>query len=207
MNLALHEYYKDNGVYDPKLALFIKRHELFINKKTFLQNIYVECLLQNRDLDYEKSIYSLLETFDTEEYKFPYFYFNAIYESSFMLFQDKFHELVHSPVDLYATGIKCDSIAIKDGKFTSVDLVKYVDDESLLIDNLPTKEQILIIFLRSYKNKNKQINISDSYEDIVNLSKNIKVNKDFDTYILIPCIIYILKKIQKDIMHETNYII
>ena len=58
MNMAIHEFYKDNGIYDPKLALFIKRNDLFTNQKTFLKNIFSECLLKNRDLDYEKFILS-----------------------------------------------------------------------------------------------------------------------------------------------------
>lgn len=209
MNMTIHEFYKDNGIYDPKLALFIKRNNLFINKKTFLKNIYVDCLLQNRDLDYERSIYSLLETLELEEYEYPYFYFNNIYESSFMLLQDKFHELVHSPIDIYnnvtihKSDIDCTKI--KNGRFTSVDLKKYVEDKKLLIDDLPKNEQIIIIYLRCliYEEQN---NISDYFEDIVELSKYVKVDKDFYTYIQVPCIIFILKKIQEKIMHKTNYI-
>ena len=205
MNMAIHEFYKDNGVYDPKLALFIKRNNLFINKKTFLSNIYVDCLLQNRDLDYEKSIYSYLETGDSDEFEYPFFYFNSINESSFMLFQDKFHELVHSPIQIYKNKFILDQSTVKDGKFTSINLKEYVENENLLIDDIPDKEKILVIYLRSLK-LNKQDNISDHYEDIIEISKKIKINKNFDTYLLIPCIIFILKKIQEKIMHKTNYI-
>jgi len=205
MNMIIHEYYKDNGIYDPKLALFIKRNNLFINKKTFLKNIYIECLLKDRDLDYEKSIYSLLETLDTEEFKYPYFYFIPINESIFMLMQDKFHELVHNPFDMYGNCPQLPNCKLKSGRFTSVDLIKYVEDTKLLIDDLPTNEQILIIYLRCRKYE-EQNNITDYLEDIVDLSKKIRIEKDFYTYIQIPCVIYILKEIKNIIMHNTNYI-
>ena len=81
------------------LPTIIQRVQVYFH--TFLKNIYIECLLKNRDLDYEKSIYSLLETLDIDEFEYPYFYFIPIQESSFMLVQDKFHELVHNPVDVY----------------------------------------------------------------------------------------------------------
>lgn len=206
MDLVIHDYYKDNGIYDPKLALFIKRNDLFINKKTFLKNIYVDCLLQNRDLDYEKCIYSYLETGNSEEFEYPFFFFNSIYESSFMLFQDKYHELVHNPVDtskMFSTEIP--DFKVKEGRFTSINLKKYVENENLLIDDIPVNEQILVIYLRICQLK-EQNNISDSYEDIVELSKKVKVNKDFYTYLQIPCVIYILKKIKDNITHKTNYI-
>lgn len=207
MNMVIHDFYKDNGIYDPKLALFIKRNELFINKKTFLKNIYVECLLKNRDLDYEKSIYSLFETLDLDEYEYPYFYFIPIQESAFMLVQDKFHELVHNPVDVYNNmNTHCiPQYKIKSGKFTSINLKKYVEDIKLPIGELPVNEQIMIIFLRCMKYE-EQNNITDYFEDIVKLSKKVKIDKDFYTYIQIPCIIYILKQIKNKIMHNSNYI-
>jgi hypothetical protein len=205
MNMTIHDFYKDNGIYDPKLALFIKRNNLFINKKTFLKNIYVECLLQNRDLDYENSIYSLFETLDLDEFKYPYYYFININESVFMLVQDKFHEVVHNPVDIYNKGNKLLNDKFKSGKFTSIDLIKYTKDIKLLIDDLPINEKIMIIYLRCriYEEQN---NITDYLEDIVNLAKDVKVDKNFYTYIQIPCIIYILKEIKNIIMHSTNYI-
>lgn len=206
MNSVIHDFYKDNGIYDPKLALFIKRNELFINKKTFLKNIYIDSLLKERDYDYEKSIYSLLETLDTEYYSYPYFYFLPIQESVFMLVQDKFHELVHSPVDVYKLKkYNIPNFKIKSGQFTSIDLLDYVEDTTLLIDRLPINEQIIIIYLRCMKHE-EQNNITDYFEDIVKLSKKVKIEKDFYTYIQIPCIIFILKKIKEKIMHSTNYI-
>lgn len=205
MNMIIHEYYKDNGIYDPKLALFIKRHNLFINKKTFLKNVYVECLLKDRDLDYEKSIYSLFETLDTDEFEYPYFYFIPINESVFSLMQDKFHELVHNKVDVYKRFNTIPDGKIRSGQFTSIDLVEYVTDTKLIIDDLPINEQIMIIYLRCRKYE-EQNNITDYLEDIVNLSKKIKIEKDFYTYIQIPCIIFILKEIKNIIMHNTNYI-
>lgn len=205
MNMIIHDFYKDNGIYDPKLALFIQRNKLFINKKTFLKNIFVECLLKDRDLDYEKSIYSLFETLDTEEYKYPYFYFIPINQSVFALMQDKFHELVHNPTDLYKQRRVMISDKISSGQFTSVDLVRYVEDTKLLIDDLPINEQIMIIYLRCRKYE-EQNNITDYLEDIVNLSKKIRIEKDFYTYVQIPCVIYILKEIKNIIMHNTNYI-
>lgn len=205
MNMAIHDFYKDNGIYDPKLAMFIKRNNLFINKKTFLKNIYIDVLLKNRDLDYERTIYSYLETFDSEEYKYPYFFFNAIKEGAFLLFKDKFHELVHNPIAIY-DGIIIPDYMVKEGKFTNIDLVKYVEDESLLIDDLiDNKEKILVIYLRAFGNK-EQNNILNHIEDMVNLSKTLKVNKEFDSYLLIPCIIFILKRIRERLMHKANYI-
>lgn len=206
LNLTLHEYYKDNGIYDPKLAEFIKRNKLFINSKTFFKNIYIDCLLQNRDLDYEKSIYSFLETADVEEYEYFYYYFIPINQSSFMLLQDKFHELVHNKVDMYERinkPINTDIIA--SGSFTQCDLLKYVTDTDLLIDDLPLNEKIMVIYLR-IKLEEEQNNITGYIEDIVNLSKKVKIEKDLYTYIQIPCIIYILKEIKNIIMHNTNYI-
>lgn len=203
MNLAIHEFYKDNGIYDPKLALFIKRNDLFTNQKTFLTNIFIECLLKNRDLDYEKCIYSFLETGDIEEYEYPYFFFNGINESTFMLFQDRFHELVHNPVCIYKHKYIPPHL-VKDGKFTTIDLKEYVKDESLLIDEIPIKEKILVIYLRLLNYK--QDNISDHFEDIVELSKEVKVDKDFDSYLLIPCVLFVLKKVREQILHKTNYI-
>jgi hypothetical protein len=63
----------------------------------------------------------------------------------------------------------------------------------------------MIIYLRCriYEEQN---NITDYLEDIVNLAKDVKVDKNFYTYIQIPCIIYILKEIKNIIMHSTNYI-
>jgi len=205
MNMIIHEFYKDNGIYDPKLALFIKRNNLFINKKTFLKNIYIECLLKDRDLDYEGSIYSLIESNNLDEYIYPYFYFMPITESVFMLSQDKFHELVHNRVDIYKNNFKFKIDKIKSGGFTSVDIVKYVKDFHLLIDDLPDNEKILIIYLR-IRSLEEQNNITEHLEDIVNLSKKIKVEKDFYTYFQVPCIIYILKEIKKMIVHGINYI-
>lgn len=207
MNMALHDYYKDNGIYDPKLALFIKRNNLFINKKTFLKNIYVECLLQNRDLDYEKSFYSLLETLDLDEFEYPYYYFMPIFESSFMLFQDKFHELVHNKIDMYSKGgLKFATDKLSSGSFMSiVDIVKYIKDTKLLIDKLPINEKIIIIYMRCIKYE-EQNNITDYFEDIIKLSEKVKVDKNIYSYIQIPCIIYILKKIKDNIMNNNNYI-
>lgn len=203
MNMAIHEFYKDNGIYDPKLALFIKRNDLFTNQKTFLKNIFIECLLKNRDLDYEKCIYSFLETGNYEEYEYPYFFFNGINEATFMLFQDRFHELVHNPVSIYNHTF-IPSNLVKDGKFTTIDLKEFVKNESLLIDEIPIKEKIIVIYLRILNYK--QDNISDHFEDIVELSKEIKVDKNFDSYLLIPCVLFVLKKIKEQIMHKTNYI-
>lgn len=207
MNMTLHDYYKDNGIYDPKLALFIKRNNLFINKKTFLKNIYVECLLQNRDLDYEKSFYSLLETLDLDEFEYPYYYFMPIFESSFMLFQDKFHELVHNKIDMYSEGgLKFATDKLSSGSFMSiVDIVKYIKDTKLLIDKLPINEKIIIIYMRCMKYE-EQNNITDYFEDIIKLSEKVKVDKNIYSYIQIPCIIYILKKIKNNIMNNNNYI-
>jgi len=205
LDLTIHEFYKDNGIYDPKLAYFIKRNNLFINDKTFFKNIYIDCLLQNRDLDYEKCIYSLFETIDIEEFKYPYYYFIPINQSAFMLLQDKFHELVHNPIDVYNKMTQGLKDVFTSGSFTSIDLIKYITDTSLLIDDLPVNEQIMIIYLR-IKLEEEQNNITDYIEDIVNLSSKVRIDKDLYSYIQIPCVIYILKEIKNIIMHNTNYI-
>jgi len=205
INMAIHDFYKDNGIYDPKLAEFIKRNELFINNKSFLKNIYVECLLKNRDLDYERCFYSYLETGNEEEYKYPYFFFNSINEATFMMFQDKFHELVHNPIQIYKNKfVPADKIT--DGKFTSIDIKKYALYDSLLIDDLPVNEQILIIYLRIMKLSKQDNILNDHYEDIVNLSKKVKVDKELSSYLQIPCVIFVLKKLKEWILHKTNYI-
>ena len=120
-----------------------------------------------------------------------------------MLFQDRFHELVHNPVSIYNHTF-IPSNLVKDGKFTTIDLKEFVKNESLLIDEIPIKEKIIVIYLRILNYK--QDNISDHFEDIVELSKEIKVDKNFDSYLLIPCVLFVLKKIKEQIMHKTNYI-
>lgn len=201
-----HCFYKDNNIYDPKLAIFIKRNNLFIKEKTFLKNIFVDNILEGREYDYDKCIYSLLETLDLEEYEYEAYYFNTIEESLFKLLPDKYHELIHNKDIIYHCKCGHCKDLMDSGVFTKSSIQKYINDWNLSIDHLDYKEQILIIYLRIF-NKNKQNNISDYYEDILSLAKQVKIEKDIFTYVLIPCIIFILKRVQERIMLKNDKII
>ena len=196
-------FYKNNNIYDPKLAIFIKNNEIFINDKTFMKNIFIDTILDSRDLDYEQSLYALLETKDMECYDYEAYYFNSLKESVFGLMNAGYHELIHNKTVVFKCHCKNCENSIKNGLFTECDLKKYVRNTKLKIDTLDYKEQILIIYLR-LNNEVKQNNISDYYEDILKVVQNIKIQKDLFTYLLIPCVIYILKDVQKRLMYKND---
>ena len=179
-NSAFKECYKDNNIYDPKLCYFINNNSLFLEKRTFLKNIYIESLLKDRDFDYERTIYSFLENKeDIDYFLYSSIYLNLIKESIFKLYQEKYYEVVHNignnilnKQDIF----ECD--------FKNI-IKNYTKAEDL--ENINIIEKVIIIFLKEEKLDNRYL---------IGLCNDIKILGNFHSYMLIPCILYILNQVK-----------
>lgn len=188
------ERYKN--IYDPKLALFIHNNNLFIKKKTLLKNIFIESLLEDREFDYEYTIFNLLEhPEDKDSFKYDSMYLRLINESIFSEFPEKFYECIHNITNfgnwkvsfnnkyLFITNIK---------EYINNNLTKnYIENND--IDLL---EKLIILYIKEYNNLNK--------EKLKKIIENINVKRDFHSYLLIPCILFIINKLQEKILRKDE---
>lgn len=193
VNSIVKDLYTDQNIYDPKLALFINKHELFIDSRTFLKNIHVESLLEDRYFDYDYTIYNLLDSNDINSFNYDKFYLTIIVRSLFIMFKEKYYEFVHYnefPVDLaHPNQYNIFKSNFKEllNNYTTLDELNKLD-----IDNI---EKLLIVFLKEFDNLKMDM-IYDSY------IKDITVNRDIHSYTLIPCVLFVLKSIKLKIFNK-----
>lgn len=181
-------------IYDPKLALFIKHNNLFIKQKTLLKNIYIDELLLDREYDYEFTIFNLLEHPDEKKlFKYDSMYCIPINESVFAEFPIKYYECVHN-----ITNFGKYEVSFNYKKIFNINIKEYLNNYSNLknipeIDNI---EKLLVIFL-------KEFDKLDNYK-FLEIIKEINVKRDFHSYLLIPCVLFIINKIQEKIFRKDS---
>jgi len=193
INSIVEEIYWDKSIYDPKLALFINKNKLFIESRTYNKNIHIESLLEDRYFDYDYTLYNLIENPENSNYFYDVFYLIQITSSIFTLFREPYYELVHHktfPQDLkHPLEYDMFSKSIKEllDSYTTLDDLNNTENISDLV-------KCVVIYLKEFNN----LKLSQSFDYI----KSVKVNKNLESYVLIPCILYILKQIKLTIFEK-----
>jgi hypothetical protein len=182
--------YKDR-MYDNLLMKFIANNSLFIKTRTFLKNIKIESLLKE-DMDaffiYESSLYSALENRDTDELSNLFYVPRIITDKSsiFALFRNKYevNEMVYTndesldPYPLFGSDFV--------EKIQNRELYESTDGHEFQIKNF------IIQFLNNTLIK----------EDLVSYIINKNPRMSLANYILIPCVLFIIKEIENDILNK-----
>ena len=179
--------FKDQ-LYDNMLMKFIQSNNLFINSKTFLKNIKIEPLL-NESMDeffaYDNSIYSAIEEKSTDNLENLNYTLEEINDSKsiFNLYKNKYNILHIS----YSESDSSDLLPL----FTS-DFIKRIKTNEPYTDD-------------NYKINNFIINFLNNAlveEEIVNFITKEKIKETLDNYMIIPCILFILKEIKNTILNN-----
>ncbi|WCS68288.1 hypothetical protein Goe21_01780 [Bacillus phage vB_BsuM-Goe21] len=179
--------FKDQ-LYDNMLMKFIQSNNLFINSKTFLKNIKIEPLL-NESMDeffaYDNSIYSAIEEKSTDNLENLNYTLEEINDSKsiFNLYKNKYNILHIS----YSESYSSDLLPL----FTS-DFIKRIKTNEPYTDD-------------NYKINNFIINFLNNAlveEEIVNFITKEKIKETLDNYMIIPCILFILKEIKNTILNN-----
>ncbi|QXN70088.1 hypothetical protein INTERNEXUS_47 [Bacillus phage vB_BspM_Internexus] len=177
-----------NQLYDNMLMKFIQNNNLFINSKTFLKNIKIEPLL-NESMDeffaYDNSIYSAIEEKSTDNLENLNYTLEEINDSKsiFNLYKNKYNILHIS----YSESDSSDLLPL----FTS-DFIKRIKTNEPYTDD-------------NYKINNFIINFLNNAlveEEIVNFITKEKIKETLDNYMIIPCILFILKEIKNTILNN-----
>ncbi|AST99875.1 hypothetical protein PBI_PBS1_53 [Bacillus phage PBS1] len=177
-----------NQLYDNMLMKFIQSNNLFINSKTFLKNIKIEPLL-NESMDeffaYDNSIYSAIEEKSTDNLENLNYTLEEINDSKsiFNLYKNKYNILHIS----YSESDSSDLLPL----FTS-DFIKRIKTNEPYADD-------------NYKINNFIINFLNNAlveEEIVNFITKEKIKETLDNYMIIPCILFILKEIKNTILNN-----
>ena len=205
-NKDLNTFLYDNDeylIYDNLLMNFIKNNNLFIRKKTFVKNIYIEPLLHMNYKDikeYKKSIYYNIEKDIYENYdKNPiYFTFDDIVGNENSIFQVFKHSYPN----------------VKRLNFHSMKIENIIDQE-LEYDYIVRR---YFLFLKKelnpeeeyYDSFTREQEVNDLYKDILDykyIDDNFEYEGDLtfllETYVSIPIIMTIIDKLIK-IMQELN---
>ncbi|AMS01249.1 virion protein [Bacillus phage AR9] len=177
-----------NQLYDNMLMKFIQSNNLFINSKTFLKNIKIEPLL-NESMDeffaYDNSIYSAIEEKSTDNLENLNYTLEEINDSKsiFNLYKNKYNILHIS----YSESDSSDLLPL----FIS-DFIKRIKTNEPYADD-------------NYKINNFIINFLNNAlveEEIVNFITKEKIKETLDNYMIIPCILFILKEIKNTILNN-----
>jgi hypothetical protein len=182
--------FKDR-LYDNMLMKFISENSLFIKTRTFLKNIKIEPLLKE-SMDefyrYESSIFTALEEKDKSSLEKPFYVPKKIDNKSsvFNLFRNRYE--VHH-ID-YTDNMSLDPIPL-----FQVDLVSNIESNTLL-DSTDSKDYRIMNFVIQY------LNNSLIKEDLVDYINKSKIRMSLPNYILIPCILFMIKEIKNDILNK-----
>lgn len=178
-----------NQLYDNMLMKFIQSNNLFINSKTFLKNIKIEPLL-NESMDeffaYDNSIYSAIEEKSTDNLENLNYTLEEINDSKsiFNLYKNKYNILHIS----YSESDSSDLLPL----FTS-DFIKRIKTNEPYADDNYKINNFIINFLN---------NALVEEEEIVNFITKEKIKETLDNYMIIPCILFILKEIKNTILNN-----
>lgn len=190
--------YEGDSYYDPKLALFINHNNLFTEQKSFMSNIHISSLLVDRYYDYDFTIYNAIENYNLNDFDYDVMYYNRIKSCPFSLYPEPYYEIVHISSALTSQVIyhegQFENIFTKDFADMLENYTVYTD----LDDSTDIIERIIVIFLKEFSTFKSEID-NRKIRDLVNLCKQVIVTRDKHGYMLIPCILYILRQIIKKI--------
>lgn len=193
-------YYNENfntflyidRLYDNMLMKFIGENNLFIKTRTFLKNIKVEQMLKETDseyLNYQGSIFYALENHD-KDYLMTFYYDSiAIKERS-------------SVFNLYKNMYEVNRIRYVE-KTEFNDPVELLDKD--FVDNICNNTLFEGKINSDYKLMNfiiQYLNNSLNKEDFTKHIDREVFRQSLSNYIVIPCILFIIKKIKEDILNK-----
>jgi hypothetical protein len=181
----------NDRLYDNLLMKFIANNSLFIKTRTFLKNIKIEPLLKE-DMEqffmYESSIYSALEKRDIDELVNLFYVPRVVTDktSIFALFRNRYEV---NEMD-YTIDESLNPYPIVDSNFVDKiqnrELYDSTDGHEFQIKNF------VIQFLNNTLIK----------EDLVSYIINKNPRMSLSNYILIPCVLFIIKEIENDILNK-----
>lgn len=181
----------NDRLYDNLLMKFIASNSLFIKTRTFLKNIKIEPLLKEnmeQFFMYEGSLYSALENRDIDELLNLFYVPRIITDKSsiFALFRNRYevNEMVYTtdeslnPYSVFGSDFV--------DKIQNRELYESTDGHEFQIKNF------IIQFLNNTLIK----------EDLVSYIINKNPRMSLANYILIPCVLFIIKEIENDILNK-----
>jgi hypothetical protein len=174
--------YQDR-IYDNMLARFISDHSLFVKTRTFLRNIMVEPLLdetQDEFFQYDSTIFYALEEMEVdslEEFNYRSEKIGSA-KSALSLFRNKYEV----------------------GKLIRTeDPGQFPIFGSSLVDIISGKEKPpseLLGFVADYLNGTLE------KEQLINHVENARIRVSLENYILVPCILFMIKEIVRRILNK-----
>jgi len=179
--------FKDT-IYDNHLMRFIEKNELFIKTKTFLKNIHVEPLLKESNetmFQYDETLFSAVETKSTK-------YLNGFYFNTERV-KDK-----NSAFGLYSNMYTIWKVRYREVEpLESFDVIPPTIKEDIDNDVEFTNPKLFLLnYIADYLN-NKLNN-----EGIVAFAESLRPKSSLENYLLIPCILYILKELENSILNK-----
>ena len=179
--------FKDT-IYDNHLMRFIEKNELFIKTKTFLKNIHVEPLLKESNetmFQYDETLFSAVETKSTK-------YLNGFYFNTERV-KDK-----NSAFGLYSNMYTIWKVRYREVEpLESFDVIPPTIKEDIDNDVEFTNPKLFLLnYIADYLN-NKLNN-----EGIVAFAESLRPKSSLENYLLIPCILYVLKELENSILNK-----
>ncbi|ALN97906.1 hypothetical protein Bp8pS_227 [Bacillus phage vB_BpuM-BpSp] len=180
-----------DSLYDNYLMKFINNNDLFIKTKTFLKNIKIEQKLPesyNDQITYEESLFYALENHDIENLVEQRYIFKDVNDrtSVFNIFKNKY-------------------------SIRSINYLESDKEEHFLLFNkdLVNKIKSKEYFLSEEDKDWKLLNIIIAYlnndlntDTIPENLKRIRINLTVQNYVIMPCILFIIKRIKNIILNK-----
>lgn len=180
-----------NGIlYDNYLMRFIAENELFIKTRTFMKNIKIEQALKEdveEFMDYDNTLFSAVQNQSIAYLDDFYYVPEPVKEpaSIFALYKNRYN--INKIV--YTT----DS-SINPFPFFSNNLYSAIEDNKLIDSS--EEEYMIKNFIIGYLNKN--IN----KDELVEYLEKYKPSLTLTSYLLLPCILFIIKEIENNILNK-----